>query len=214
MLSASQPFDTTSFPLGRRQGTSDLARSALELTWADREAESKALARSKAYPSPPMSGSPPLPPKPLQEAGDRGQQPTSYPTSSPQDVHRGSSTRQPPPPDPRAQPPGPPPLPRAYAQEPAPAMTYASYRRHDEPAPLPSAYHPQHHQGLPPPLPGMSQQPYMHVGVPIPSAGPGYPVPGGPPPLESQPFTSPKTQRKTKGHVASACVPCKRAHLR
>ncbi|KAH7030825.1 uncharacterized protein B0I36DRAFT_114461 [Microdochium trichocladiopsis] len=26
--------------------------------------------------------------------------------------------------------------------------------------------------------------------------------------------TSPKSQRKTKGHVASACVPCKRAHLR
>lgn len=25
---------------------------------------------------------------------------------------------------------------------------------------------------------------------------------------------SPKPQRKTKGHVASACVPCKRAHLR
>ncbi|KAG4424685.1 hypothetical protein IFR04_002218 [Cadophora malorum] len=27
-------------------------------------------------------------------------------------------------------------------------------------------------------------------------------------------FQSPKQQRKTKGHVASACVPCKRAHLR
>jgi hypothetical protein len=26
--------------------------------------------------------------------------------------------------------------------------------------------------------------------------------------------SSPKLQRKTKGHVASACVPCKRAHLR
>ena len=27
-------------------------------------------------------------------------------------------------------------------------------------------------------------------------------------------YTSPKSLRKTKGHVASACVPCKRAHLR
>merc|ERR1712000_322120 len=27
-------------------------------------------------------------------------------------------------------------------------------------------------------------------------------------------FQSPKSQRKAKGHVASACVPCKRAHLR
>jgi hypothetical protein len=31
---------------------------------------------------------------------------------------------------------------------------------------------------------------------------------------EAPGYTSPKTQRKTKGHVASACVPCKRAHLR
>lgn len=30
----------------------------------------------------------------------------------------------------------------------------------------------------------------------------------------SEPLSQPKTQRKTKGHVASACVPCKRAHLR
>ncbi|KAG5981608.1 hypothetical protein E4U55_002762 [Claviceps digitariae] len=30
----------------------------------------------------------------------------------------------------------------------------------------------------------------------------------------SQVVNSPKIQRKTKGHVASACVPCKRAHLR
>ena len=27
-------------------------------------------------------------------------------------------------------------------------------------------------------------------------------------------LTSPKAQRRTKGHVASACMPCKRAHLR
>lgn len=29
-----------------------------------------------------------------------------------------------------------------------------------------------------------------------------------------QSSASPKSQRKTKGHVASACVPCKRAHIR
>lgn len=214
MLSARPPFDTTFSPLGRCRGISDLARFALDLTWADREAESKALARFKAYPSPPMSGSPPLPPKPLQEAGDRGQPIGSYPTSSPQDVHRGSSNQQAPLSDPRAQPP-PPPLPRSYPQEPPAAMTYASYRRPEEPPSLPSPYHLQHHQGPPPALPqAISQQPYMPGGMPGPITAPGYPIPGGPPPLESQPFTSPKSQRKTKGHVASACVPCKRAHLR
>ncbi|KAG5985501.1 hypothetical protein E4U43_006033, partial [Claviceps pusilla] len=31
---------------------------------------------------------------------------------------------------------------------------------------------------------------------------------------DSQVVSSPRAQRKTKGHVASACVPCKRAHLR
>lgn len=212
MLSASQPFDTSSFPLGRRRGISDLARVALDLTWANREAEWKTLARSKAYPSPPMSGSPPLPPKAAQEASDRGHPLAPYPTSSPQDVYRGSSVQQAPI-DPRAQQPAPRSLPRSYPQEPTPAMTYA-YRRPDEP-PLPASYHPQQHQGMPPGLPqGIPQQPYMPAPGQGPSTAPGYPVPGGPPPLESQPFTSPKAQRKTKGHVASACVPCKRAHLR
>lgn len=36
-------------------------------------------------------------------------------------------------------------------------------------------------------------------------------VPNDDPP---EPASAPKTQRKTKGHVASACVPCKNAHLR
>jgi hypothetical protein len=41
-----------------------------------------------------------------------------------------------------------------------------------------------------------------------------YPTPERPPTRDTAEYSSPKQQRKTKGHVASACVPCKRAHLR
>ncbi|KAF4425193.1 Transcription activator of gluconeogenesis ERT1 [Fusarium austroafricanum] len=62
-------------------------------------------------------------------------------------------------------------------------------------------------------------------GPPVPQQAGYIPpgIPGAPSPyassvrpsvVENQPMTSPKSQRKTKGHVASACVPCKRAHLR
>lgn len=100
----------------------------------------------------------------------------------------------------------PPPLPRLYQQDQPDGMSYP-YHRLDEPLPGPGSY-PQ--LGAPP----MTQQPgYMPAGT-----GPGgpasYPAPGRPGAVDSQQMTSPKLQRKTKGHVASACVPCKRAHLR
>ncbi|KAL7627491.1 hypothetical protein AAE478_001684 [Parahypoxylon ruwenzoriense] len=58
-------------PLGQRRGISDLANFALDLTWARAETDC-ALSSTRAYPSPPMSGSPPpLPPKPNPEVGDR-----------------------------------------------------------------------------------------------------------------------------------------------
>ncbi|OAA68907.1 Zn(2)-C6 fungal-type DNA-binding domain protein [Cordyceps fumosorosea ARSEF 2679] len=42
----------------------------------------------------------------------------------------------------------------------------------------------------------------------------GTPLPRGSMPEPSVRPLSPRSQRKTKGHVASACVPCKKAHLR
>lgn len=49
---------------------------------------------------------------------------------------------------------------------------------------------------------------YMRLITPL-----HYGPPLSPKPDASQ-YTSPKLLRKTKGHVASSCVPCKRAHLR
>ncbi|KAM6533587.1 hypothetical protein FALCPG4_006559 [Fusarium falciforme] len=204
MVTSSPLFDTTSIPLGQRRGITGLAQIALDLTWAPERAEQDAIARSRAYPSPPMSGSPPLPPKPPQEAGDRGQVPVGYSNPNRQDAYRGSLPQQPP-----IDRPGPinmqSTLPRLFQQE-APDASAYSYRRPEETAPRPVSY-------AQPGAPSMSQPPSY-----IPPGGPGaaapYPPSARPTGAENQAMTSPKSQRKTKGHVASACVPCKRAHLR
>jgi hypothetical protein len=59
----------------------------------------------------------------------------------------------------------------------------------------------------------MSQQ-AGYVPPAVPGVSSPYASSARPSIIENQPMTSPKSQRKTKGHVASACVPCKRAHLR
>ncbi|ORY65318.1 uncharacterized protein BCR38DRAFT_340911 [Pseudomassariella vexata] len=199
----------TYVPLGQRRGTSDLARFALDLTWA--RAETESAAGTTAYPSPPMSGSPPLPPKQNQEAGDRGQ--GSFQASS-HDAYRAGSILQGG--DLRAQP-GAPPLPaplpprsagrgvRPFQLEAAEQTGYP-YRRPEEAMGRPMSYA----------LGQMSSQPHYPlppVEGPVPGASP-YSLPARPQTSESSPYTSPKSQRKTKGHVASACVPCKKAHLR
>ncbi|KAI2624196.1 hypothetical protein GGR54DRAFT_565263 [Hypoxylon sp. NC1633] len=203
--------EQSNFPLGRRRGISNLATFALDLSWARAETDC-ALSSTRAYPSPPMSGSPPppLPPKPNPEVGDRGQggfQPASH------DVYRASSAisggeyRA-------AAPPQPPPLP-------LPATSAARSFVPEGPERMPYPYHrPEETMGRPisyPPQPGtmMPQPQYSLPPVVGPSLGPApYQMPSNPQGAENPPFTSPKSQRKTKGHVASACVPCKRAHLR
>ncbi|EFW98481.1 c6 zinc finger domain containing protein [Grosmannia clavigera kw1407] len=252
--------------LGRRRDCLDLARFSLDLTWA--RAESERAARAKAYPSPPMSGSPPLPSKPTHEAGGWSQgrqQSTSHDayrgsaltTASIADVHRPAIIQQPqqqqqqqqqhrssvdsyahPHPHSHAQqhqyqqqqpPPPPTQTPLSYPRP------YSLYSRSEDPSDprsmSSSAY--ASPQLLDPAMP--AHLPYL---PPLPGPGPmqqGYPisVPSRPPPPSQvpspnsvsapgpsgredsiQPFDSPKSQRKTKGHVASACVPCKRAHLR
>ncbi|KAF4869689.1 hypothetical protein CGCSCA1_v011191 [Colletotrichum siamense] len=215
MQATSSDCDTSSNSLGQRRGISDLARFALDLTWATPpRAEFETPAQPRDYPSPPMSGSPPLPPKANQEFGDRGQQPHgSYPSINPQDAYRGGP---PPPPttqqgDIRGHPPPqtlPPPPARPYHTEQPDRMAYSYPRPDDRLRNPPSGYAHMASQALqqrPPPymqMPGPPPPPSQHQHYPA-------PMPQQPPP-ENAPYTSPKTQRKTKGHVASACVPSQR----
>jgi hypothetical protein len=188
---------------GQRRGCSDLVRSALDISWPRAGSESPASGSVGDYPSPPMSGSPPIPPRVTQEADDRVQR--VYQTAS-HDVYRGSSTTQA---DSRMLPGILAPV-RPYQPDLPERMPHA-FPRPENPIQRPFVpYTSQQSQVMP-------QTPYLPAPGPIPAAGPipGYPLTSRPPTQESQQsFASPKSQRKTKGHVASACVPCKKAHLR
>lgn len=206
--------------LGERRGLSDLPCCSIDLARADTGAQSAAAARSRAYPSPPMSGSPPLPPKPTQEAGERSQAQEQYQVPSQiQDAYRGATLHQGQPEEPRGQfPPSlppPPPLPplppvaRPYHQpiEPPERMGYyrpvddAAHRRLTYPLPGPSHIPPQQpaYQGVPREI--GAQPTFAPTSQPAASTG-------------ASAFEPPRPARKAKGHVASACVPCKKAHLR
>lgn len=210
---SSTPYRSFS-PLGKRRGISDLASFSLDLTWADKRAESVAAARSRAYPSPPMSGSPP-PPKSRLEAGDRGQVHGSYslppqPPHNPQDAYR-THHHQSHPEDIRAHLPTslpPPPSLRSYPPPPDTSDRMGYYRPAEPPLPRRLSY--------PPPGPSnlaQQQPPYASlppvVGQPHP-----YPTSSQTPTQAPTSFEPPRPARKAKGHVASACVPCKKAHLR
>ncbi|KAK0120865.1 hypothetical protein ONS96_011065 [Cadophora gregata f. sp. sojae] len=191
--------------LGERRGKSDLARFSLDLSWARAASDS---ARSRAYPSPPMSGSPPLPPRRNPDSSDRGH--GSY-GSVGQDVYRGMQTPQ---------------MEQHIEQRGPPMRGYAPEQA--SPIPYPGPYRPEHMPVAPmqyqQPLPQIAQQQpqqhpqqqhQMHGYQPHPQQiPPPFSAPERAPMRESADFQSPKQQRKTKGHVASACVPCKRAHLR
>jgi hypothetical protein len=199
-------------PLGQRRGRSDQAACALDLIRAGAEEKECALRSTRAYPSPPMSGSPPRPPKPNQEVAERGQGGFQGPIPT-QDAHRtgpaisgvdyAAAPRRPQPPLP------PPPLNagRHFPLETPERIPYP-YRRPEDTIGRPMTYPPPQGQMMPQPQ-------YSLPPVPGPGPGPGpYSISANPPVSEHPPFTSPKSQRKTKGHVASACVPCKKAHLR
>ncbi|KAJ4389675.1 hypothetical protein N0V93_007147 [Gnomoniopsis smithogilvyi] len=102
---------------------------------------------------------------------------------------------------------------RPYQTDPLERLPYAYQRPEDHMQRPVSSYLPQHNQILP-----QHQHPYLPAPAQIPTSGPvaGYStVTSRPPTRDSQQsFASPKSQRKTKGHVAAACVPCKKAHLR
>lgn len=204
MLSISQPVDSTHISLGERRGISDLARVALDLARAPVRENPYTVATSPAYPSPPMSGSSPLPSRAAQDVGGRGPPPGGYPSVAPEDAYRVNSTIRKPT-EHRGMPNMAPSLPSLFQQEASDRMAY-SYPRPEDALSRPPPYHPTG-------APGMAhQQNYLPMGGP--SAGSAYPVPTRPLNMENQQISSPKSQRKTKGHVASACVPCKRAHLR
>ncbi|TRX96815.1 hypothetical protein FHL15_002121 [Xylaria flabelliformis] len=196
-------------PLDQRRGGSDQVANVLDLTWASAEEKAYALRSTRAYPSPPMSGSPPRPPKPNQEVAERGQGGFQAPTH---DAYRagpaisGVEFRTGPP-----QPSLPPPPPltagRPFPIETPERVPYP-YRRPEDPLGRPMTYPPPPGQLIP-------QAQYSLPPVAGPGLGPApYSMSTNPSGSENPPFTSPKSQRKTKGHVASACVPCKRAHLR
>ncbi|KAH6607523.1 hypothetical protein Trco_003836 [Trichoderma cornu-damae] len=114
------------------------APCAFDLSWGRKEAYSEESAvRSRAYPSPPMSGSPPLPLRSAQEAGSRGEAPNFYASSRLLDGLRGGPA-QPSPTNLRGHAS---PISRSYPQEPATRSPY-SYPRPEEQA-IPSHTHPR-----------------------------------------------------------------------
>lgn len=228
MQPLSRHSETSYLPLGLRRGFNDsLALPSFALIRASSEAISADPPR--AYPSPPMSGSPPVPPKASQGVDDRGQ--GIYHTTGQQNSHRGISVTHgdfgpqqvgfPPQPQPQSRVPplGPAPM-RPFPPDSLERVPYGYPRLADSLHTRPPPFQPQpaSHHMMPP-----HHYPYSSQDVPGHELGPGpslggtpapYPLPPRPPTQEGQSYTSPKTSRKTKGHVASACVPCKKAHLR
>jgi hypothetical protein len=201
MTSITHPSNPTP-PLlpGHHRAYPNPARCAFDLSWGRKEPSTEESAgRSRAYPSPPMSGSPPLPLRSAHEAGSRGEAPSYYaprlldglrggPAQAPPTSNRDQTS----------------PITRSYPPEPATRSPY-SYPRPEDAGRI-YVYPPQHHHGMPQ---GASAAPYLNSASSEP-----YPAPDRSQAADTQSLTSPKSQRKTKGHVASACVPCKKAHLR
>ncbi|THV52589.1 hypothetical protein BGAL_0075g00350 [Botrytis galanthina] len=190
MQSPTNQVDHSIVPLGERRGKSDLARFSLDLSWARVVPDG---AQSWAYPSPPMSGSPPLPGRHNLDSSDRGH--GSYGSTG--NVFRDGRVSQQ---EHFNQMRGGVPL-RNY--QPEPQLSYPQYQMED----MSAQY--QYQQ----PRPQMAPHQHPHALYAAQQVAP-YPALERQSIGEAPGYTSPKSQRKTKGHVASACVPCKRAHLR
>lgn len=94
---------------------------------------------------------------------------------------------------------------RAYPAEQAPQAFFTPFRMDMPAGQL------QYHQQQPFMIPQQQHQTFPQHPH---QTSTGFPTPESAPMREGPDYTSPKNQRKTKGHVASACVPCKKAHLR
>ncbi|KAG8422890.1 hypothetical protein J3459_009920 [Metarhizium acridum] len=218
MLSTSRSLDTSSSLLSPQPSLLLLdCGSDHTLAWDTESAKAEISARAPAYPSPPMSGSPPLPPKDPRNFYDRSEGFGAYSTNSSQDVYTTNSG-QPRPVDLRLQlpPPRRPPPPQYHPRisvqyQPEsnmePPYGYQGPEGRTVQAALYSSREP------PDVNKGQHLQPYGSTAASTSSTS-QQSVESGPNSIENQSMSSPKSQRKTKGHVASACVPCKRAHLR
>ncbi|KAI9902753.1 hypothetical protein N3K66_002105 [Trichothecium roseum] len=164
--------------------------------------ELKRAAPARAYPSPPMSRSSPSPQK-AQDAADHGYGPSDYPSNL--QYARGGAASHHPLTEPQNQQSDQ--FGRSHHLERIDRMPYAYQRPADYPN-RPLSYPGPSQPSL---SPNATQPAYLTMASSS-SAAPGFPMAAST--LESKPLTSPKSQRKIKGHVASACVPCKRAHLR
>lgn len=189
MQPSTNQVDNLNISLGERRGKLDLPRRSLDLS---RVGASPDRAQSWAYPSPPMSGSPPLPPRHNLDSSDRGH--VSYGSTGnvfrdgrlPQQGHYDSMRVVP-----------------LRNYQPEPQLSYPQYQMDD----MSAQYHYQQ------PRTQMIPHQHPHSLYAAQQVAP-YPVQERQSIVEAPGYTSPKSQRKTKGHVASACVPCKRAHLR
>ncbi|PHH87254.1 hypothetical protein CDD83_9120 [Cordyceps sp. RAO-2017] len=98
------------------------------------------------------------------------------------------------------------PPPRSYPHD--PTRGSHAFPPPEEPMPLAPLF-------TPPPPPRRASQPAYRRPHTVAASEAPYPMTTSRTPAsENQSYSPPKSQRKTKGHVASACVPCKRAHLR
>ncbi|KAF4625436.1 hypothetical protein G7Y89_g12731 [Cudoniella acicularis] len=196
-MQSSIPYrDTLNISLGERRGKSDLARFSLDLSWARAVSDG---ARSRAYPSPPMSGSPPQPPpRRNPDTSDRGQ--GSY-GSSGQEAFQRTQTPQSEQSETRGS------MLRAYQPETLPPASYPPYHELSQ-APHPYQQHQQRSHLAPQQM--VPQQPHGFRQQATQPPPPPFATPDRPQVGDAPEFPSPKTQRKTKGHVASACVPSQR----
>lgn len=211
MLSRARPLDTSSSLLSPCPSLLfPDHNSDRNVAWETQGARADISARTRAYPSPPMDGAPTAPTKDPRELYNSSRGSSTYSAESVEDAYsrkRPFDVRlQLPPP----QAPMPPAIfPSSYPQRPAMERPY-SYRG---PVAHPNKYllhEPQHGMNQ-----GQSPQHSAAVAAAAGSrSGAELGQSGASACADSQAVRSPKAQRKTKGHVASACVPCKRAHLR
>ncbi|KAH8809065.1 hypothetical protein F5884DRAFT_753569 [Xylogone sp. PMI_703] len=192
MQSISSFIDHSSISVDElREPLQNAASTSLDLSWTRAASD---IALSRAYPSPPMSGSPLRPPSHNTDSSEIGY--GGY-GSAGQDMFRGNQTPQS---EHSDQSMG---SMRPYQQELHQPQSYSALPMGD----VQSAQY------------QVQQRPHMpverHSYTSHSDQGPaGYSASDRPAIGDATGYPSPKAQRKTKGHVASACVPCKRAHLR
>lgn len=203
MLDSQPEVGDNRFELGKGFDACDLVLCSYTSNCASDIEVQETAACVKAYPSPPMSGSLPPSSAGAPTASNPSQNRDTRQISNTQDGSRGLGhnllSRESPSPALTAGPSA-----QVYQPDVSNMGPYA-FRRPEAPSGRPLSYP----QGL---GPGAPQHQYMHPSPGISTVS--YPLTARPQTMEHPPYTSPKSQRKTKGHVASACVPCKKAHLR